>query len=765
MPKAALASLVLASLLIACSGEGTQSSSAAVTVKCGAPPNGPVQGYDVSVYQGNFNWAGTNVQFGYARIGDGAGYIDSTFDGNWARMKAAGVLRGGYQFFEPSESEVTQANIVVSKLGQLGDGDLPAMIDLEVTDGQSPGTIAYKVRHWLQIVEAGTGKRPVIYTGSYFWQDNIGDTTFGAYPIRIAAYGVSCPSLPAGWSNWTFWQYSDGGGALDHDVFNGSLAELQAMAGTPAPPPPPPPARGSLDSVTCDSISGWAQDPSAPGTPIPVDIYVDGPAGQGTSLGRFTAGNARPDLCGAIGSCNHAFDVQPPATLYDGHAHGVYAYGISVTQGAPNALLGGSPKTLHCAKALTGNFDGSGESEVVQFRDDWTTLPRCGRWGSDWSCYNEPATLLGLGATGNDGSAIYAGLDPNVGDMNGDGRDDLVEFNPSWKSIPVCLATAHGGWACKDLEATYVGGAGAAGNGGSGVYPGTTPLVGDVNGDGKADVVEFNPASTTIPVCYATDEGWSCVNEAATYAGGAGAGNGGSGVYGGTQVFLADVNGDGKQDLVQFSAGLESIPVCFATDSGWSCENLHAAYIGGIGAGNGGSGVYDATVVRTTDMNGDGKADLVLFNDKWSSIPVCFATSSGWSCKNLPATYVGGRFGAGNAGSGVYAGSTTTFVTDINGDGLADVVQYGSGWQSIPVCFATSQGWSCENLAANATDSNMGGNGGSGIVPYGVPLVGRFTPTEASVVEIDPDSGWNTLPLCSILGQGWSCSNSSATVY
>jgi hypothetical protein len=155
------------------------------------------------------------------------------------------VLRGAYQFFEPGESEVTQANMMVAKVGKLGNGDLPAMIDVEVTGGQPGWAIAAKVRHWLQIVEAGTGKRPIIYTGSYFWEGNVGDTSFGSYPIWIAAYGPACPSLPKGWSNWLMWQYSDGGGSLDHDVFNGSLAELKKLAGVASGPPMAKPAAPS----------------------------------------------------------------------------------------------------------------------------------------------------------------------------------------------------------------------------------------------------------------------------------------------------------------------------------------------------------------------------------------------------------------------------------------------------------------------------------------------------------------------------------------
>ena len=104
-------------------------------------------------------------------------------------------------------------------------------------------------------MKAGTGKAPIIYTGKYFWQDNVKSTAFGTSPLWIAAYGPTCPNLPVPWSIWRFFQYSDKGhvagisGNVDVDRFNGSLAELEAFAstgggggggGTTSPPPPDP---------------------------------------------------------------------------------------------------------------------------------------------------------------------------------------------------------------------------------------------------------------------------------------------------------------------------------------------------------------------------------------------------------------------------------------------------------------------------------------------------------------------------------------------
>lgn len=210
-----------------------------LTKKCGADKYQGPQGADVSSWQGNFNWSTAGVTYGYARISDGANYIDKYFETNWKNMKALGILRGAYQYFEPGQDATAQANLMVSKVGgKLGAGDLPCMIDVEATGGQSPATIASKVKTWLKIVEAGTGKKPIIYTGAYFWQDHVKDTSLGGYPLWIAAYGPSCPSIPDGWTNWTFWQYCNGqtqyctnGKGFDRDVFNGSAAELKAFAG------------------------------------------------------------------------------------------------------------------------------------------------------------------------------------------------------------------------------------------------------------------------------------------------------------------------------------------------------------------------------------------------------------------------------------------------------------------------------------------------------------------------------------------------------
>jgi lysozyme len=201
-----------------------------------------VKGIDVSVFQGTVDWASVKAagtDFAIARISDGT-FLDTEFNANWSGIKSAGLVRGAYQFFEPSENPTTQANVVVSAVGKLGAGDLPVTADMEVTGGESAATIAANLQTWVAAVTAGTGKAPMIYTAEGYWDPDVDSTAFSNLPLWVANYDVTCPNLPIGWSNWQFWQNASTGtvsgisGAVDTDEYNGTLAALQSVAGASA---------------------------------------------------------------------------------------------------------------------------------------------------------------------------------------------------------------------------------------------------------------------------------------------------------------------------------------------------------------------------------------------------------------------------------------------------------------------------------------------------------------------------------------------------
>jgi lysozyme len=202
-------------------------------------PSSRLTGIDVSHYQGHVNWGavrGAGCAFAFAKATEGAGDTDPFFATNWAGMKAAGLLRGAYHFFRSEQDAAQQAAHFLSTV-QLGTGDLPPVLDIEIADGVSGAALVGGVQTWLDAVEPAAGVTPIIYTDASFWNANL-NAQFGAYPLWIAHYTAApAPTpLPRGWSDWTLWQYSQSlhiegvNGAADHDYFNGTLDSLQALA-------------------------------------------------------------------------------------------------------------------------------------------------------------------------------------------------------------------------------------------------------------------------------------------------------------------------------------------------------------------------------------------------------------------------------------------------------------------------------------------------------------------------------------------------------
>ena len=206
------------------------------------------KGIDVSKWQGTINWPAVKqggVAFAFIRLSDGANYKDPKFATNWAGAKSAGIIRGVYQFFRPTQNVNTQADMMIAAIGTYTPGDLPPVIDVEDDGGLAPSTVATRVRQWVDRVQAALGVKPIVYTGKYFWRDEVGSpASFAPNALWIAQYTSLCPDIPGPWQKWTFWQYTDKGTVAgigeptDMNRFNGTLAQLQAFAqGTPPGPP------------------------------------------------------------------------------------------------------------------------------------------------------------------------------------------------------------------------------------------------------------------------------------------------------------------------------------------------------------------------------------------------------------------------------------------------------------------------------------------------------------------------------------------------
>src|SRR5437762_13109271 len=93
-----VASLVLTSCAPLDRGDDVVGEPNALRVCVGSAT---VEGLDVSVYEGTIDWtavAASGKGFVISRIGDGLGE-DPTFDGNYAAIRAHGMIRGSYPFF------------------------------------------------------------------------------------------------------------------------------------------------------------------------------------------------------------------------------------------------------------------------------------------------------------------------------------------------------------------------------------------------------------------------------------------------------------------------------------------------------------------------------------------------------------------------------------------------------------------------------------------------------------------------------------------
>jgi MYXO-CTERM domain-containing protein len=106
---------------------------------------------------------------------------------------------------------------------------------------------------------------------------------------------------------------------------------------------------GSLDSASCSDIVGWSQDGDSPTFSIAVALSFDTTATEADAGALATTANIdRSDLCTALGSCDHGFDVPMPSSMKDGKAHTVYAYGVDAQTGELS-LLTSAPKTFTCS--------------------------------------------------------------------------------------------------------------------------------------------------------------------------------------------------------------------------------------------------------------------------------------------------------------------------------------------------------------------------------------------------------------------------------
>jgi lysozyme len=195
----------------------------------------PIQGIDVSKWQGEVDWqaireAGT--KFAYIKATEGGDHLDDKFALNWANAKSYGVPRGAYHFVYWCRPAEEQVNWFLQHIPNEPDA-LPPVLDVE-WNGDSktcpkkiPRELALeKMRIMLTALERHTGKKPVIYTDITFHKDVL-EGEFLDYPFWIRSVAAE-PHERYENRRWAFWQWTTTGrvpgvrGDVDRNVFAGS---------------------------------------------------------------------------------------------------------------------------------------------------------------------------------------------------------------------------------------------------------------------------------------------------------------------------------------------------------------------------------------------------------------------------------------------------------------------------------------------------------------------------------------------------------------
>ncbi|MEV0322176.1 lysozyme [Streptomyces sp. NPDC050658] len=207
---------------------------------------GKPRGHDVSSHQKNVNWQkakSKGARFVYVKATESHTYRNPYFKQQYNGSRNAGLVRGAYHFAVPNKSSgKKQAAYFMNHGGRWrADGwTLPPALDIEHNPyssrkcyGLSKSSMVNWIKSFSNEVKRQTGRRPVIYTTTKWWNDCTGGSRAFAsnHALWLARWSSSAGSMPKGWSYWTFWQY-DNSGSLpgDQNLFNGSKSQLKRFA-------------------------------------------------------------------------------------------------------------------------------------------------------------------------------------------------------------------------------------------------------------------------------------------------------------------------------------------------------------------------------------------------------------------------------------------------------------------------------------------------------------------------------------------------------
>ena len=177
------------------------------------PVNTLPDGIDVSHYQGIINWAAVaatgKVGYAYIKASESVSFVDDYYQYNMAEARKHGINVGSYHFYRAHVDQDAQFRHMVSIIDPAKQ-DLVPVIDVESANGVSVETFASRLRRFLKRVEEYYGRPPILYTYVNFYNKYLAYRGFEHYPLFIAFYQDSKPSVSDG-NRYIMWQYTSKG--------------------------------------------------------------------------------------------------------------------------------------------------------------------------------------------------------------------------------------------------------------------------------------------------------------------------------------------------------------------------------------------------------------------------------------------------------------------------------------------------------------------------------------------------------------------------
>jgi hypothetical protein len=234
------------------------------------------------------------------------------------------------------------------------------------------------------------------------------------------------------------------------------------------------------------------------------------------------------------------------------------------------------------------------------------------------------------------------------GDLNGDGKLDVVMTNYNDGTISVYLGNGDGTFQAQKVVDV----------GGSSSVP-VGVAIGDFNGDGKLDVVvgHDDPVGN-LTILLGNGDGTFQAPQTvsagdATYA-----------------IVTGDFNGDGKLDIAVTNYYASTVSVLLGNGDG----SFQTAVPYSVSSNPSNTVFY----VTEADLNGDGNLDLIASNEVDGTIAVLLGNSDGTFQAATPFT--------------VGAGPEGMAIGDFNGDGKLDLVAASSGGNSLLLLLGNGNG-------------------------------------------------------------------------